>query len=44
MHTEADISLTCKALGYAPEVSLEEGIRAYVPEIRRIFESEVKRG
>ncbi|MBN1840617.1 MAG: ADP-glyceromanno-heptose 6-epimerase [Campylobacterales bacterium] len=44
MHTEADISLTCKALGYVPEVSLEEGIRAYVPEIRRIFESEVNRG
>ena len=44
MHTQADISLTCKALGYAPKVSLEEGIRAYVPEIRRIFESEVKRG
>lgn len=44
MHTEADISLTCKDLGYAPKVSLEEGIRAYVPEIKRIYESEVKRG
>lgn len=44
MHTEADISFTCKDLGYAPNVSLEEGIRAYVPEIKRIFKSEVKHG
>jgi len=44
MHTEADISFTCKDLGYAPNVTLEEGIRAYVPEIQRIFQSEVKHG
>lgn len=44
MHTEADIQATCEELGYAPKVSLEEGIRAYVPEIKRIYESEVKRG
>lgn len=44
MHTEADISLTCKDLGYAPLFSLEEGIKAYIPEIKRIFESEVKHG
>ncbi len=44
MHTQADIDLTCKALGYTPKVSLEEGIKAYVPEIKRIFEQEVKRG
>lgn len=44
MHTEADITFTCKDLGYAPNVSLEEGIKAYVPEIKRIFKSEVKHG
>ena len=44
MHTEADISFTCKDLGYAPRVSLEEGIKAYVPEIRRIFKNEVNHG
>lgn len=44
MHTEADIQATCEELGYAPKVSLEEGIKAYAPEIRRIYESEVKRG
>lgn len=44
MHTEADISFTSNDLGYDPRVSLEEGIRAYVPEIKRIFKSEVKHG
>ena len=43
-HTQADIELTCKALGYTPKVSLEEGIKAYVPEIKRIFEQEVNHG
>lgn len=42
MHTEANIASTCKDLGYAPAYSLEEGIRAYVPEIRRIYDKEVK--
>ncbi|MBV5278103.1 MAG: ADP-glyceromanno-heptose 6-epimerase [Campylobacteraceae bacterium] len=44
MHTEADISLTCKDLGYMPKISLEEGIKAYVSEIKRIYKSEVKHG
>lgn len=44
MHTEADIQATCDELEYAPSVSLEDGIKAYVPEIKRIYESEVKRG
>ncbi len=44
MHTQADIALTCQDLGYRPNVSLEEGIKAYAPEIKRIYESEVKRG
>ena len=41
-HTEADIAPTRTGLGYEPRFSLEEGIRAYVPEIRRLFEEEVQ--
>lgn len=44
MHTEADITLTCKELDYAPQFSLEEGIKAYACEIRRIYTTEVKHG
>lgn len=33
MHTQADISSTIKNLDYAPNFSLEEGIKAYIPEI-----------
>jgi ADP-L-glycero-D-manno-heptose 6-epimerase len=44
MHTEADITLTCKELGYAPRFSLEEGIKAYASEIKRIYSTEVKHG
>ena len=44
MHTEADIFFTCKALDYTPSVSLEEGIKAYIPEIKRIYTSEVNHG
>jgi ADP-L-glycero-D-manno-heptose 6-epimerase len=35
--TEADISLTQEFLEYEPSFSLEEGIRAYIPEIKRIY-------
>ena len=41
-HTEADVSSTIEALGYAPRFEMEEGIKAYVPEIKRIYETEVK--
>ena len=41
-HTEADIATTKEALGYAPRFEMEEGIKAYVPEIKRIYETEVK--
>ena len=44
MHTEADITLTCKDLGYAPKFSLEDGIKAYVSDIKRIYENEVTNG
>lgn len=35
--TEADISLTQEFLEYEPRFSLEKGIRAYIPEIKRIY-------
>jgi ADP-L-glycero-D-manno-heptose 6-epimerase len=40
-HTEADIETTKALLGYAPRFSFEEGIAAYVPEIKRLFEQEL---
>ncbi|SFV53426.1 ADP-L-glycero-D-manno-heptose-6-epimerase [hydrothermal vent metagenome] len=42
--TEANIETTKKALGYEPQFEMEDGIRAYIPEIKRVFESEVKDG
>lgn len=44
LHTEADITLTCKDLAYKPQFSLEEGIKAYASEIKRIYSTEVKHG
>lgn len=41
-HTEADIATTKEALGYEPAYEMEDGIKAYVPEIKRIYEEEVK--
>ncbi len=41
-HTEADIATTREALGYEPTFEMEDGIKAYVSEIKRIFEEEVK--
>ncbi len=40
--TEADIAPTREYLGYEPQVSLEEGIRRYLPEIVRLFNEEVR--
>lgn len=40
-HTQADIEPTKSALGYEPSWSLEEGIRDYLPEIKRIYEEEI---
>lgn len=42
-HTEADISTTKEILGYEPRFEMEDGIKAYVGEIRRIYEQEVKK-
>ncbi len=41
-HTEADISVTKSILGYAPRFEMEDGIKAYISEIKRIYEEEVK--
>lgn len=41
-HTEADIQTSQEALGYTPNFEMEEAIKAYVPEIKRIYEMEVK--
>ncbi|MDP3300701.1 MAG: ADP-glyceromanno-heptose 6-epimerase [Sulfuricurvum sp.] len=40
-HTEADIDSTRNVLGYAPRFEFEDGIKAYAPEIKRLFEEEV---
>ena len=42
-HTEADIATTREALGYEPAYEMEDGIKAYVHEIERIYETEVKK-
>ncbi|MDA7818367.1 ADP-glyceromanno-heptose 6-epimerase [Sulfurimonas sp.] len=41
-HTEADIASTKEALGYSPSFEMEDGIKAYVSEIKRVYEEEVK--
>jgi ADP-L-glycero-D-manno-heptose 6-epimerase len=40
-HTEADIQTSRDVLGYEPRFSFEEGIAAYVPEIKRLFAEEL---
>lgn len=41
MHTQADITHTKTQLGYEPKISLEDGIKAYIPEIKRLFSQEI---
>ena len=41
-HTEANIETTKELLGYKPAFEMEDGIKAYVGEIKRIYEEEVK--
>ena len=41
-HTEADIETTREALGYEPNFEMEDGIKAYIGEIKRMYEEEVK--
>jgi ADP-L-glycero-D-manno-heptose 6-epimerase len=40
--TQANIDTTVENLGYKPRFSMEDGIKAYIPEIKRLFETEVK--
>ena len=40
--TEANIESTKENLNYEPKYSMEDGIKAYIPEIKRLFETEVK--
>jgi ADP-L-glycero-D-manno-heptose 6-epimerase len=39
LNTQADISSTQKKLGFDPKFSLEDGIKAYIPEILRLHGS-----
>jgi len=41
-HTEADIATTKEALAYEPGFEMEDGIKDYVTEIKRIYDEEVK--
>jgi ADP-L-glycero-D-manno-heptose 6-epimerase len=41
--TQADIEDTKEFLGYAPAYEMEDGIKAYIAEIKRIYETEVKK-
>jgi ADP-L-glycero-D-manno-heptose 6-epimerase len=40
--TQANIDDTKEYLGYCPKYSLEDGIKEYIPNIKKIYESEVK--
>lgn len=42
--TEANINTAKEFLGYEPNFSLEDGIKAYIPEIKRIYDLEIKNG
>jgi len=42
-HTEANVESSKEFLNYAPNYELEDGIKAYADEIKRIYETEVKR-
>jgi len=41
-HTQADIKTSKEALSYEPVYEMEDGIKAYVSEIKRTYEEEVK--
>lgn len=40
--TQANIQTTKENLNYEPKYSMEDGIIAYIPEIKRLFEQEMK--
>ena len=39
--TQANIETTKESLGYKPSFEMEDGIKAYIPEIKDLFETEV---
>ncbi len=41
MHTQADISTSQTNLGFEPVVSLEEGIKAYISDIKRLHGTDI---
>ena len=41
MHTQADIRASKVILGFDPVVSLEEGIKTYIPEIKRFHGNDI---
>ena len=41
--TQANIDTTKENLGYEPKFSMEEGIKAYIPEIKKLYEVEVNK-
>lgn len=41
--TQANIETTKESLGYKPNFSMEDGIIAYIPEIKRLFEEEINK-
>jgi len=41
-HTEANICATTADIGYEPQYELEDGIKAYIKEIKRLYETEAK--
>lgn len=40
--TQANIDNTKENLGYEPRFEMEDGIKAYIPEIKRLFKEEIK--
>ena len=42
MHTQAEVATSKEYLDYAPEWELEEGIKDYIDEIKRMYDEEVK--
>jgi ADP-L-glycero-D-manno-heptose 6-epimerase len=41
MHTQADISTSQANLSFEPAVSLEEGIKAYIFDIKRLHGTDI---
>ena len=41
IHTQANISTSKDNLGFEPKVSLEQGIKSYIPEIKRLHGTEI---